>query len=105
MALLETHVKFRSFLRLSRACPTAHALSPLAIYARAWHEARGFRRDLLLVFALGLVGTPLSLLAPLPLKVIVDNVIGDAPRPAWLAALATPAPGSEALLTLAIAAS
>ena len=57
----------------------------------------------LCVFALGLLGTPLSLLTPVPLKLIVDNVIGDAPLPSWLGAIPSLGPGSEALFALAIA--
>jgi len=80
------------------------SLSPLRIYLRAWREARGFRRDLALIFALGLIGTPLSLLAPLPVKVIIDNVIGTAPLPRWIPTNlpAMLPPGSEALFWCAI---
>src|SRR5690348_1538972 len=98
MTVLDSHFKFRAFRRRKARAP-----SPLTIYARAWREARGVRRDLVLVFALGLLGTPLSLLTPLPIKLIVDSVIGTAPLPAWLAALVPLAPGSEALFGLAIA--
>src|SRR3954447_18008930 len=109
MTQLENQIKYRPFARWyarrrgPRIVGAGAPLSPIAIYRRAWREARGFRRDLLLVFALGLVGTPLSLLTPLPLKLIVDNVIGDAPLPSWLGAISALAPGSETLFALAIA--
>ncbi|QKT03138.1 ABC transporter ATP-binding protein [Ectothiorhodospiraceae bacterium 2226] len=56
----------------------------LAIYARALREARPYWPLLALVLLVGLIGIPLALLAPLPLKLMVDNVLGAEPLPAWL---------------------
>lgn len=36
------------------------------------------------ILLLTLLSTPLALLLPLPMKVVVDNVIGDQPLPRWL---------------------
>src|SRR6185312_6358834 len=38
---------------------------------------------LLAILALALIETPLGLVAPLPMKVILDSVLGGAPPPAW----------------------
>ncbi len=46
------------------------------IYLRALREARCYWPYLLLVLGLGLIGIPLALLTPLPIKLVVDNVLG-----------------------------
>src|SRR5512140_3506363 len=50
---------------------------------------------------LSVISTPLGLLLPLPLKIVVDSVLGKRPVPAWLHAIAPRAGMSS---TLAIAA-
>jgi ATP-binding cassette subfamily B protein len=55
------------------------------IYRRALLEARDYWPHLLVVLLLGLASAPLALLGPLPLKVLVDNVLGDQPLPEFLA--------------------
>jgi ATP-binding cassette, subfamily B, bacterial len=57
------------------------------IYRRAFYEVRGYWRWLALILAVGLLGIPLSLLLPLPLKLILDNVLGDRPLSGVLAML------------------
>ncbi len=54
------------------------------------------------VFVVGLLASPLALLAPLPLKIGVDTVLGSRPLTAWVAALlpASVARSSSALLAL-----
>jgi ATP-binding cassette, subfamily B, bacterial len=79
-----------------------HASSPLHIYRRALKEARAFWPHLAVILLLGLLETPLGLLAPLPMKVIIDSVIGDAAPPAWLDPAVYRLPAA-ALLPLAIA--
>ncbi|HYC02632.1 MAG TPA: ABC transporter ATP-binding protein [Azospirillaceae bacterium] len=84
---------------------TPRTQSAVALYKRAFREARSFRWHLLLVLVTGLVGLPLALLAPLPMKIVVDSVLGGQPLPAWLADLLPAAamePGS--LLPLVIGA-
>ena len=78
--------------------------APFAVYARALKEARAYWPHIGLVLLLGLAWTPLALLTPLPLKLIVDNVLGDQPLPAYVT-WAVPAgfgTGTEAVLALAI---
>src|SRR5512133_2972281 len=52
---------------------------------------RPYRLTLAAAAALTLVQTALELGSPWPLKVIVDNAVGDKPLPAWLAAAAAAA--------------
>jgi ATP-binding cassette subfamily B protein len=59
--------------------------SDLAIYRRLLLEARPFWPNIAGLFALSLLATPLTLLSPLPLKIVVDSVLGAHPLPAWLA--------------------
>ena len=56
------------------------------LYRRLWQEARAYRWHILGLFLLSLLAAPLSLLLPVPVKVVVDHVLGDQPLPAWLAA-------------------
>ncbi len=65
----------------------------VALYRRAFREARGFHRHLLLVLLSGLAGLPLALLAPLPVKLVVDNVLAGQPLAGPLAALLPAGPG------------
>ncbi|WP_431860788.1 ABC transporter ATP-binding protein [Azospirillum sp.] len=56
----------------------------LALYRRVFREATPFRVPLGALLALGLVGTPIGLLMPLPVTIAVDSVIGGKPLPAAL---------------------
>lgn len=58
--------------------------SAFRVYFRALAEARAFWRHLALILVLGLLETPLGLLTPMPMKVVVDSVVGGASPPAWL---------------------
>jgi ATP-binding cassette subfamily B protein len=49
------------------------------IYFRAFRQVRAFWPALALILALGLVWIPLSLLMPLPLKLVLDNVLAAKP--------------------------
>src|SRR5258705_6888544 len=59
--------------------------SDLALYRRLLFEARLYWPHIAGLFALALVSTPLTLLSPLPLKIVVDSVLGPHELPAWLA--------------------
>jgi len=59
--------------------------SDFAIYRRLLLEAKPFWPNIAGLFALSLLATPLTLLNPLPLKIVVDSVLGAHPIPAWLA--------------------
>jgi ATP-binding cassette, subfamily B, bacterial len=75
--------------------------SPLQIYRRALREARAFWPHLATILFLGLLETPLGLLTPLPMKVVIDSVIGGATPPPWLDPAIFHLPAT-ALLPLAI---
>jgi ATP-binding cassette, subfamily B, bacterial len=51
---------------------------------RLWREARPYCWRLAALFSLGLLGTPLALLTPVPVKIAVDSVIGSRPLPPLL---------------------
>src|SRR3990172_2830918 len=68
--------------------------SDRTIYGRVLVEARPYWGHISGIFLLRLLKTPLNLLAPLPLKIVVDNVISKSPlapalaqlTPAWIQA-------------------
>ena len=60
------------------APPTAQTLRRLINHLRPW------RVWVVLIVIVDLLAVPLALLAPLPLKIAVDNAIGGQPLPAWL---------------------
>lgn len=62
----------------------ANRYSVWTIYRRLLSEARPYWPHVAAVFLLNLLTTPLKLLLPLPLKVSVDSVVGDAAPPAVL---------------------
>ncbi len=66
-----------------------HALRPatLSIYRRILHQSRPSWRYVLGIFALELLATPLALLKPVPLKIVVDSVVGSTALPHWLRAV------------------
>ena len=51
---------------------------------RLLSELRPYMLSILFVFAISLTAIPLALVSPLPIKLIVDNVIGTRPLPAYL---------------------
>src|SRR5262245_34177889 len=55
-----------------------------AIYKRLLLEAKPFWWHLVLLGVVGGLATPFALLTPLPLKIIVDNVIDARPLPTFL---------------------
>jgi ATP-binding cassette subfamily B protein len=78
-------------------------LSDLQIYRRVLRWARPFTHHLVILFLLQLVATPLALLNPVPLKIVVDSVLGDLPLPGWLGPIAPAAPpGSRSILAFAV---
>jgi len=69
----------------------------VALYRRVLEQARPYRLQFALLFGLGLLASPIALLTPVPLRIVVDSVIGARPVPPLLraalpaGALATPA--------------
>ncbi len=73
------------------------ARSDLAVYRRAAQEARPQVGRIALLFVIGLLGSPLSLLTPVPLKIVADSVIGNEPLSGPFAGLSP-----DAVLLLAV---
>ena len=80
-------------------------LNNRVLYRRLGQEARPYWCHFLCILLLSLLSAPLALLAPLPLKIAVDNVLAHHPLPRFLEALlpagAAQSPG--ALLGIAVA--
>src|SRR5438128_9458586 len=51
---------------------------------RLFQEVRPYSWHLAALFSLGLLGTPLALLTPMPLKIAVDSVIGSHRLPRYV---------------------
>ena len=54
----------------------------LNVWVRLWTFVRAYRPHLVMTFLLAFLATPLALIAPLPLKIAVDSIIGNRPIPA-----------------------
>jgi ATP-binding cassette subfamily B protein len=62
-------------------------LSDLVITRRVLRETKGYRLRITGVFLLGLLATPVALLAPVPMALVVDNVLGNEPPPSWVSSI------------------
>src|SRR5215467_938866 len=79
--------------------------SDVRLYRRLLLEARRFWPHIAVLFALGLLSTPVTLLAPLPLKLTVDSVVGPHELPRWLLRLLPAGTGrSDVMVIAAVAA-
>jgi ATP-binding cassette subfamily B protein len=58
--------------------------SDMTLYVRLLKEARGYWPHIGLILLLDLLATPIGLLAPVPLKIVVDSVLGPDPIPRFL---------------------
>src|SRR5256884_4152474 len=74
-------------------------MSEFALYRRLLRQARPYWLHLAVLFGIGLLASPIALLNPVPLKIVVDSVLGSRPLPAWLAA-ALPAAATRSPATL-----
>jgi ATP-binding cassette subfamily B protein len=61
--------------------------SDWAIFRRVALQARPYWLHILAIFLLSLLATPLSLLLPLPMKIVIDSVLGSQPLPGFLIAI------------------
>jgi ATP-binding cassette, subfamily B, bacterial len=77
--------------------------SDVGIYLRLLREARPYAWHIAAVFLLSLLATPIALLAPLPLKLVVDHVVGDAALPTWWQSMFGGFTDTGAILVLAVA--
>ena len=58
--------------------------SDITIFKRLIQQAKPYWGYIVFIFLLSLLAAPLALLVPVPLKIIVDSVIGDLPLPGVL---------------------
>src|SRR4029077_1617428 len=74
------------------------------IYRRLLIQARPYWPHILALAFLSLLASSLSLLAPVPVKLVVDSVLGSKPLPGWLAAVVSQslAASTSGRLTVAI---
>ena len=79
-------------------------MAEVALYRRLLGQARPYWLHLAGAFGLGLLASPVALLTPLPLKLVVDSVLGTRPLPAFLRPLlpAAVTRSSVAILLFAI---
>src|SRR5262245_48580722 len=61
--------------------------SDWAIFRRVALQVRPYWRHLVAVFLLSLLATPLSLLLPLPMKIVIDSVLDSQPLPGFMIAI------------------
>ncbi len=82
----------------------ARRYGDLELIGRLIRQARPYWNHLLGVILIGIAATPITLLAPLPLKLVVDSVLGEHPLPWPLTDLVAGAadPRGAALLVAAV---
>jgi ATP-binding cassette, subfamily B, bacterial len=77
--------------------------SDLRLIDRLFRQVRGYWPHIIGILCVSLLATPLVLLSPVPLKMVVDNVLGDKPLPESVQAmLPVEATSSGAILAMAI---
>lgn len=86
-------------------CSKQSMMSDRTLLWRILNEARPYGGRIILMFGLGMLAAPLSLLAPVPLKIAIDSVLGSDPLPDVLAQIvpSTLTESSGSLLVLAAA--
>src|SRR6266849_2704249 len=75
----------------------------LALFRRLLQQARPYWVHVVGIFLLGLLATPLGLLAPLPLKIAIDSAIGTHTLPRFLNRILPPSAARSPATVLAIA--
>ena len=82
---------------------TAHGYGDVALVRRLLRQARPYWPHLGGLLLLSMLSTPLALLTPLPLKIVVDSVIGSRPLPGFLDPLVPDAAARSDAAALALA--
>ena len=81
-------------------------MGDVALYRRVLVQARPYRLQFVALFGLGLLASPIALLIPVPLRIVVDSVIGGRPVPPLLRAVlpagAIAAPGAVLVVALGL---
>jgi ATP-binding cassette subfamily B protein len=79
--------------------------SDSSLYLRVLREARPLRWHIGGLFMLSILATPLTVLTPWPLKIVVDSVLGTHELPGWIRALFSPGTSRHDGVVLAVVAS
>ena len=74
----------------------------VGLYGRLLRQARPYWLHIAALFALGLLASPIALLNPVPLRIVVDSVLGSRPLPPFLRVLLPAALDWTGLLAVAI---
>jgi ATP-binding cassette subfamily B protein len=61
--------------------------SEFGLHLRLWSRLRPFWPYLGALFLLSLLAAPLALMTPLPVKIVIDSVLGSQPLPRFLEVL------------------
>jgi len=79
-------------------------MGDLALYRRLLRQARPYWPHLAALLGIGMLASPIALLNPVPLKIVVDSVLGTRPLPGVLQFLlpTTVTHSAQAMLTVAI---
>jgi len=81
-------------------------MGDVALYRRLLRQARPYWPHFLALFAMGLLASLIALLNPVPLKIVVDSVLGGRPLPSFLQALlpaaATRSPAAILLVAIGL---
>ena len=81
-------------------------MGDITLYRRVLEQARPYRLHFALLFGLGLLASPIALLTPVPLRILVDSVIGARPVPSLLRAVlpatAVATPGAVLVVALGL---
>jgi len=81
-------------------------MGDVALYRRLLRQARPYWPHFLALFAMGLLASLIALLNPVPLKIVVDSVLGGRPLPSFLHALlpgaATRSPAAILLVAIGL---
>src|SRR5579859_4333844 len=82
----------------------SHVRDELKLYGRLFRHAGSYRLHLGALLLLSLLGTPIALLTPLPLKIAVDSLAGAQAVPGFLRAIlpARTTGSQDAVITLAV---
>src|SRR5207253_11092964 len=78
-------------------------MTDVALYQRLLRQARPYWLHLAGLFAIGVVASPIALLNPVPLKIVVDSVLGSRPLPAYVQAVVPTAAMRSPATLLAVA--
>ena len=78
-------------------------MGDLVLFGRLLRQTRPYWVHLGAVFGIGLLASPIALLNPVPLRIVVDSVLGERPLPGFLRVVLPAAATASPNALLAIA--